>query len=193
MKRVVAALALVMGLGACAPGLDPRNPVPDPNPDHGAQAPGPTKEPLTCAEPYLIIEIAILAGATDASRGYASRPIHITVTSMDAAGRPVIFTDDQGNETANIYTQDTVTPPGELPYRKCFEYQPLLEFADVGVVMIGQEWDWMRMEISRYDNPNFNLCVDPRFGTGLSDYAQVEIGEGQGNTAALNCIVPLVA
>lgn len=192
MRKLAAAVALatMAALVACAPGLGRDNPVPGPNPDHAAPASG---EPIECAEPYLIIEIVVLAGGPDPSLGYASRPIHITVTSVNEDGSPIEFIDDRGNRSINLYQQDTRTPAGDLPYRKCFEYQPGIPFADVGVVMVGQEWDWMRMEITRYDSPDYNLCVDPRFGTGLAEYAQVEIGEGQGNTAALNCLVPLIA
>lgn len=191
--KIMSAVAVLLLTASCSPGLGRENPVPNPNPDHGAQPPPTMTVEDDCEEPYLVIEIAVLAGGPDPSRGYAARPVHITVTSTTLDGRPVEFTDDQGNRTINLFQDDIVTPAGDDPYRKCFTYQPGLPFADVGVVLLGQEWDWMRMEITRYDNPDFNLCVDPRFGTGLADYAQVEIGEGQGNTAALNCIVPLIA
>jgi hypothetical protein len=166
-------------------GINPGNPVPNPNPDHG-----PDISLEDCVAPYFVMEVAILpAGNEGGDVGYARRILHIAVVGTDQDGNPVEFTDmTTGERRVFAWNKDTVTETLR-PYAVCVEYGlTMAPYFDFGIVAVGTKvGDWIRMEVwSSLDPAQRNLCVGQG---GLEDYAQVTVQEGDGNTAAVNCIV----
>lgn len=129
MKKALVVVLTVLALMGCSPGLSGKDPVPNPNPDHGAQAPA----------PVVYLRWILL----DATNTPAPRNLTFAVVYLSSAGIPLITVDPENNKP--IPLKSTKNPLGyfEIGFRN-----PAAYFAEVTIIGLLQPGDFMECEVT---------------------------------------------